>query len=92
MIECRIGENTKDRYIRINGTIQDLTLDLAMMINSIYNSIRRHSPEAAEAFANSFQRMLTDLKDKIFGPAMLESVAIGTVVKKKKKKEEDADD
>lgn len=88
MIECRIGENTKDWYIRINGTIQDLTLDLAMMINSIYNSIRRHSPEATEDFADGFQRMLTDLKDEIFGPAILDGVAIGTVVKKKE--EEDA--
>ncbi len=88
MIECRIGKNTKDRYIRINGTIQDLALDLALMINSIYNSIRRHRPEAAEAFAQVLPQMLADLRDEIFGPAKLEGVSIVTVVKKKE--EEDA--
>ena len=90
MIECRLGENTKGRYIRIAGTLVDLEMDLAMLINSIYNSIRNRSPEAAEDFANGFQRMLTDLKDEIFGPEMMEGVTNGTVTKKRK--EEAADD
>lgn len=90
MIECRLGENTKDRYIRIAGTLPELETDLVMLINSIYNSIRQKNPEAAEFFAGSFPRMLTDLKDKIFGPAIVEWVAIGTVIKKRK--EEAADD
>lgn len=90
MIECRLGENTKGRYISIRGDLGNLAEDLAVLINSIYNSIRQQNPEAAEFFAGSFPRMLTDLKDKIFGPEMLESVSIGTVVKKRK--EEAADD
>lgn len=68
MIECRLGENTKGRYISAAGTLPELETDLVMLINSIYNSLRNHSPEAAEFFAGSFPRMLTDLKDKIFGP------------------------
>lgn len=90
MIECRIGENTKNRYIKINGSLAELSMDLVTLINNIYNSIQRQRPEAAEDFANGFQRMLTDLKDEIFGPAILEGVAIGTVTKKRK--EEAADD
>lgn len=89
MIECRLGAETKGRYIRLKGDLAELATDLAMLINSIYNSIQRQRPEAAEDFANGFQRMLTDLKDEIFGPEMMEGVTIGTVVKKK---EEDADD
>lgn len=88
MLECRLGKDTKDRYIRIKGNLTELETDLAVLINSIYNSIRQYRPEAAEDFANCFQRMLTDLKDEIFGPEMMESVAIGTVVKKRV--EEDA--
>nr|DAI42815.1 MAG TPA: hypothetical protein [Caudoviricetes sp.] len=90
MIECRIGENTKDRYIKIAGTLSDLEMDLVTLINSIYNSIRNRSPEAAEFFAATFPRALEGLKDEIFGPAILEGVAIGTVIKKRK--EEAADD
>lgn len=90
MIECRIGENTKGRYVSIRGDLGNLAEDLAVLINSIYNSIRQKNPEAAEFFAVSFPRMLTDLKDEIFGPAILEGVAIGTVIKKRK--EEAADD
>ncbi len=90
MIECRIGENTKGRYIKIAGTLSDLSMDLVTLINSIYNSIRQHTPEAAETFADTFPRALKELKDQIFGPAIVEGVAIGTVIKKRK--EEAADD
>nr|DAH94335.1 MAG TPA: hypothetical protein [Caudoviricetes sp.] len=90
MIECRLGAETKDWYVSIRGDLGNLAEDLAVLINSIYNSIRQKNPEAAEFFAVSFPRMLTDLKDEIFGPEIMESVAIGTVVEKRK--EEDADD
>lgn len=90
MIECRLGENTKGRYIRIAGTLPELEMDLVALINSIYNSIRNRSPEAAETFADTFSHVLEGLKDEIFGPAILEGVAIGTVTKKRK--EEAADD
>lgn len=90
MIECRLGENTKDRYIRIAGTLVDLETDLVMLINSIYGSILQYSPEAAETFAAAFPRVLEGLKDEIFGPKIMEGVAIGTVIKKRK--EEAADD
>lgn len=89
MIECRIGENTKDRYIRIAGTLTDLMADLVMLINSIYNSLRQYSPEAAEAFADAFPQVLEGHKDEIFGPKMLEGVSIGTVIKKRKEEAED---
>lgn len=90
MIECRLGENTKDRYIRIAGTLSELEMDLVTLFNSIYNSIRNGSPEAAETFADTFPQVLEGLKDDIFGPAILDGVAIGTVTKKRK--EEAADD
>lgn len=90
MIECRLGENTKGRYISIRGDLGNLAEDLAVLINSIYNSIRNHSPEEAETFAATFPRVLEELKDDIFGPAIVEGVAIGTVIKKRK--EEAADD
>lgn len=89
MIECRLGENTKDRYIRIAGTLPDLEMDLVTLINSIYNSIRKYRPEAAETFADAFPRVLEELKDEIFGPAIVEGVAIGTVIKKRKEEAED---
>lgn len=84
MIECRIGENTKDRYIKIAGTLTELETDLAVLINSIYNSIRQYHPETAEIFAASLPRMLDGLKDEIFGPAIMEGFSIGTVTKKRK--------
>lgn len=90
MIECRIGENTKDRYIKIAGTLSDLEMDLVTLINSIYNSIRQYTPEAAETFADTFPRVLEALKDQIFGPEIMEGVLVGTVIKKRK--EEAADD
>ena len=90
MIECRIGENTKDRYISINGSLTDLSMDLVTLINSIYNFIRKYSPEAEENFADTFLRVLEGFKDEIFGPAIRDGVAIGTVTKKRK--EEAADD
>lgn len=90
MIECRLGENTKGRYIQIAGTLPELEMDLVTLINSIYNSIRNHSPEAAGTFADTFPQVLEGLKDEIFGPAIVEGVAIGTVVEKRK--EEAADD
>ena len=90
MIECRIGENTKDRYIKIAGALPDLEMDLVTLINSIYNSIRQYTTEAAETFADTFPRVLEGFKDEIFGPAILNGVAIGTVTKKRK--EEAADD
>nr|DAJ85431.1 MAG TPA: hypothetical protein [Caudoviricetes sp.] len=90
MIECRLGAETKDWYVSIRGDLGNLAEDLAVLINSIYNSIRQKNPEAAEFFAVSFPRMLTDLKDEIFGPEIMEGVAIGTVIKKRK--EEAADD
>lgn len=90
MIECRIGENTKDRYIKIAGTLSDLEMDLVTLINSIYNSIRQYTPEAAEHFADTFPRALEELKDQIFGPEIMEWVLVGTVIKKRK--EEAADD
>lgn len=90
MIECRLGENTKGSYIRIAGTLSDLEMDLVALINSIYNSILQYTPEAAETFADTFPQVLEMLKDEIFGPAILEGVAIGTVIKKRK--EEAADD
>lgn len=90
MIECRIGENTKDRYISINGSLPELSMDLVTLINSIYNSIRQYTPEAAEHFADTFPRALEGLKDAIFGPEILEGVLVGTVIKKRK--EEAADD
>lgn len=92
MIECRLGAETKDRYIRINGDLTELTTDLAVLINSIYNSLRNHSPEAAEIFADTFSQVLDGLKDEIFGPEMLEGVAIGTVVKKKREEEDAAEE
>lgn len=90
MIECRLGAETKDWYVSIRGDLGNLAEDLAVLINSIYNSIRQRNPEAAEFFAVSFPRMLTDLKDEIFGPEIVDGVAIGTVTKKRK--EEAADD
>lgn len=90
MIECRFGENTKDRYIRIAGTLPDLATDLVMLINSIYSSLRNYSPEAAETFADAFPQVLEGFKDEIFGPNILDGVAIRTVIKKRK--EEAADD
>ncbi len=90
MLECRLEKDTKNRYIRIKGDLTELMADLVMLINSIYNSLRNHSPEAAEIFADTFSQVLDGLKDEIFGPDMLEGVAIGTVVKKKKEEEEDA--
>nr|DAF66925.1 MAG TPA: hypothetical protein [Caudoviricetes sp.] len=90
MIECRLGENTKDRYIKINGDLAALEMDLVTLINSIYNSISKHSPEAAENFADTFPRALEMLKDEIFGPEIMEGVLVGTVIKKRK--EEAADD
>lgn len=90
MIECRLGKDTNGRYISAAGTIPELETDLVMLINSIYNSLRNHSPEAAETFADAFPRALEELKDAIFGPNMLEGVSIGTVIKKRK--EEAADD
>lgn len=90
MIECRLGENTKGRYIQIAGTLPDLETDLVMLINSIYSSLRNYSPEAAETFADTFPQVLEGLKDEIFGPNILDWVAIGTVIKKRK--EEAADD
>lgn len=90
MLECRLGKDTKNRYIGIKGDLTELMADLVMLINSIYNSLRNHSPEAAETFAATFPMMLDGLKDEIFGPKMLEGVVIGTVVKKKKEEEEDA--
>lgn len=90
MIECRLGAETKDWYVSIRGDLGNLAEDLAVLINSIYNSIRQKNPEAAEFFAVSFLRMLTDLKDEIFGPEIVDGVAIGTVTKKRK--EDAADD
>lgn len=89
MIECRLGAETKDWYVSIRGDLGNLAEDLAVLINSVYNSIRQKNPEAAEFFAVSFPRMLTDLKDKIFGPDMLEGVSIGTVVEKQEEAEDD---
>lgn len=90
MLECRLGKDTKNRYIGIKGDLTELMADLVMLINSIYSSIRQYSPEAAETFADAFPQMLEGLKDEIFGPKMLEGVVIGTVVKKKEEEEEDA--
>lgn len=90
MIECRIGKGTKNPYIGIKGDLPALIADLGALINSIYNALRDHDPEAAELFADNFQRVLKELKDEIFGPAILDGVAIGTVIKKRK--EEAADD
>lgn len=90
MIECRIGENTKGLSVRIDGTITDLIVDLVALINSIYNALRDHNPEAAESFANTFPKVLEKFKDEVFGPAIMDSVAIGTVTKNRK--EEAADD
>lgn len=90
MIECRIGKGTKNPYIGIKGNLTELEMDLVTLINSIYNSIRQYRPEAAEHFADTFPRALEELKDQIFGPAIVDGVAIGTVTKKRK--EEAADD
>ena len=89
MIECRIGENTKDRYIKIAGTLSDLEMDLVTLINSIYNSIRQYRPEAAEHFADTFPQVLEKFKDDVFGPAITEGVLVGTVIKKRKEEAED---
>lgn len=90
MIECRIGKGTKNPYIGIKGNLTELEMDLVTLINSIYNSIRNRSPEAAETFADTFPQILEELKDDIFGPAIMEGFSIGTVTKKRK--EEAADD
>lgn len=90
MIECRLGEDTENGYVRFKGDLPVLIADLGALINSIYNALRDHDPEAAELFADNFQRVLKELKDQIFGPAIVEGVAIGTVTKKRK--EEAADD
>lgn len=90
MIECRIGKGTKNPYIGIKGNLTELEMDLVTLINSVYSLIRNHSPEAAETFADTFPWVLKELKDQIFWPAIVEGVAIGTVIKKRK--EEAADD
>lgn len=92
MLECRLGKDTKNRYIGIKGDLPEMMADLVMLINSIYNSLRQYSPEAAEAFADAFPQVLEGLKDEIFGPEMLEGVVIGTVVKKKKEEEDAAEE
>lgn len=60
MIECRLGAETKGRYIRIAGTIPDLEADLVTLINSIYNSIRNRSPEAAETLVKKKEEAADD--------------------------------
>ena len=92
MLECRLGKDTKNRYIGIKGDLTELMADLVMLINSIYSSIRQYSPEVAENFADTFPQVLDGLKDDIFGPEMLEGVVIGTVVKKKKEEEDAAEE
>lgn len=92
MLECRLGKDTKNRYIGIKGDLTELMADLVMLINSIYNSLRQYSPEAAETFADALPQVLEWHKDEIFGPEMLEGVAIGTVVKKKREEEDAAEE
>ena len=72
MLECRLGKDTKNRYIGIKGDLPEMMADLVMLINSIYNSLRQYSPEAAEAFADAFPQVLEGYKDEIFGPKLLE--------------------
>ena len=91
MPECRLGKDTKNRYIGIKGDLPEMMADLVMLINSIYNSLRQYSPEAAEAFADAFPQVLEGHNDEIFGPKMLEGVVIGTAVKKKKEEEDAAE-
>lgn len=91
MLECRLGKDTKNRYIGIKGDLSELMADLVMLINSIYNSLRQYRPEAAETFADALPQVLEGHKDEIFGPGMLEGVVIGTVVKKKKEEEDAAE-
>lgn len=69
MLECRLGKDTKNRYVWIKGDLTELIADLVMLINSIYNSLRQYRPEAAETFADAL-------------PQVLEGVVIGTVAKK----------
>lgn len=64
MIECRLGAETKDWYVSIRGDLGNLAEDLAVLINSIYNSIRQKNPEAAETFAATFPRVLEELRER----------------------------
>lgn len=59
MIKCKIKSNGSIR-VKASGTVKDLTVETAALIEDIYQSIHQQNPEAAKGYKNTLIGILLD--------------------------------
>ena len=66
MIKCNIGKKKWRSWVKTNGTGRDLINETAMLINAVYQGIRKEHPDAAEAFKEMLLAVLQDPRSPVW--------------------------
>ena len=66
MIKCHISKKKIRSWVKSNGTGKDLLNETAMLINCIYQGMRKDNPDAAEAFKELLLHVLNDPRSPVW--------------------------
>lgn len=65
MIKCKI-KISGHIQVKASGTVKDLTVETAALIEDIYQSIHQKNPEAAKGYKNTLIGILLDPKSPVW--------------------------
>ena len=66
MIKCKSNRTKNHVWVKAKGTAQDMVVEAGMAIATVYRTIRKENPEAAEGFKNHLLGLLLDPKSPIW--------------------------
>lgn len=69
MLKCNISRAKNKVWVKAKGTAQEMMVEAGMAIATVYRTIRKENPEAAEGFKNNLIGLLLDPKSPVWEEA-----------------------
>lgn len=86
MIKANVSR--KRVSLEANGTLRDILVDSAQMINAVYTTLRRNNPDAAEVYKSLMQGVVNDPKSHIWQANEQDGAVIVNMAELKRQMEE----
>ena len=69
MLKCHISRKKNHVRVKAKGTAQEMMVEAGTAIATVYRTIRKENPEAAEGFKNHLIGLLLDPKSPVWKEA-----------------------